>query len=249
MDLLRYIVDYIQSHFEMGTPDDAIALIDGRFESPPHDQLLLTFDDGFASNYDAAVYLNSLGIRAIFFVIPSFVGRSIPEYYAFHKKHGIEAHPCLLYNRDDRGLSPTQIREIVAMGHLVAAHNYSHRDLGRLHNTADLEYEIGRAIADLSDQLQHPCQDFAFGFGRAAHLSLQAAEYLQKRNIRTYSCIRGLNVAGRTAQILGRDALSDKFPKKFTRAVLAGALDDYYRHERLQMERLNGLLPSPIKDI
>lgn len=150
MELLRYLVDYIQSHYEIGSPDDAIALIEGRFESPPRDQLLFTFDDGFASNYDAAVYLKSLGIRAIFFVIPSFLGRSVPQYYAFHEKHGVEAHPCLLNHRDRRGLSLSQIREMIAMGHLVAAHNYSHRDLGQLHDMADLEYEIGRSVTDLT---------------------------------------------------------------------------------------------------
>lgn len=246
MEQLRYLVEYGRQHFDMVGPGDAIDLIEGRAASLRRDQLLFSFDDGFGDNYDAASYLASQGINGIFFVVPSFIGRSIAEYYSFHEQNGIQADANLSRSSNCPGLSRTQIKEMIAMGHLVAAHNYSHRDLGRLHQKSDLDYEIGRAIDELSEQLQEPCLDFAWGFGRARHLSEEAADYLVRRGVRIYSCTRGLNVAGVTPRVLGRDHVSWKFPNAFVRSVLAGGLDDRFAQERNSYDKISGGLPSPM---
>ncbi len=57
------------------TPEELDAGLAGELELPPK-PVLITFDDGYADNYNNAYpILRSLGIRATIFVIPAFVGK------------------------------------------------------------------------------------------------------------------------------------------------------------------------------
>ncbi len=244
---LKYFVEFAHKHFVMATPDDVMVLSAGQLASSTNkDRLLLTFDDGHADNFEAAQYLASQNLRAIFFVIPSFLGRNVLDYYEFHERHRVKAHRFAPHHRDSRGLSPTQIKEMASMGHLIAAHNYSHRNLGELHREDDIRYEVQCALDDLSELLGKSCQDFAFGFGHAQHLSSAAAEYLKQHCERTYACVRGLNIPGKSPRFFLRDGVGLLHPFNFTSAAVKGALDHRYVHQWMDLSRLGGLLPATI---
>lgn len=246
LDRLKHFVEFARKHFVMATPDDVTVLSAGQLGSTNKDRLLLTFDDGHADNFEAAQYLASQNLRAIFFVIPSFLGRNVPDYYEFHERHRVKAHRFAPHHRDSGGLSPTQIKEMASMGHLIAAHNYSHRNLGELHSEEDIRYEVQCALDDLSALLGKPCQDFAFGFGHARHLSAEAAKYLKQHCGRTYACVRGLNIPGKSPCFFLRDGIGLLHPFNFTAAAVRGALDHRYVHQWMELAQLSGLLPAAV---
>src|SRR5690606_26471532 len=117
----------------------------GRYADFGRDRLLLTFDDGDASNFQAAVRLAERGLQAIFFVVPSWIDRTVEQYLAYHESRGVKAHDLSgPFGRQRRALTTSQLREMAAMGHRIAAHNHAHRSLGKLHDPADITYETNR---------------------------------------------------------------------------------------------------------
>lgn len=248
MDRFRRLVDACLERHAIAGPESVVALSEGRYEPGDADRLLFTFDDGMRNNYDAALHLQEKGVRAIFFVVPSFIGRTVREFVEFHRASGVEAFD-LRPDTELSGLSPSEVREMAAMGHMIAGHNFAHRDLGSLSRVEDLDYEIGRALDTLSEVLRAPCEDFAFGFGRPNYLSAEAADYLNRRCRRVYACVRGLNVPGRTPRYFLRDHVDLSFPPGFVRGCLDGSLDHRARPEWEPLVRMGGLLPARRPDV
>ena len=177
-------------------PEDADALVEGRYRPDGRDRILFTFDDGLATQHTAAEWLASQGLRACFFLVPSLLDRTFDEFVAHHRSLGVAAHAFV--DPATRSMSVAQAREIASMGHRVGAHNDAHRDLMTLQAAGDLDYEIGGAVAQIADLLGGPCRDFAFGFGQPSNLSSEAAGYLRGFDGRVFAGVRGLNVPGKS---------------------------------------------------
>lgn len=117
-------------HYTAVTPDQlerALALLLERFDPlDPHQvsvqppggerpQVLVTFDDGYRDNLThAAPILAAHGVRAVFFVVTDWIGRSSAS--------------------DPRQdfLDPAGHRQLVEAGHRLAAHSTSHRRFSTL---------------------------------------------------------------------------------------------------------------------
>jgi peptidoglycan/xylan/chitin deacetylase (PgdA/CDA1 family) len=224
--------------YKPATPDDVDALMDGQLPHLNSDRVLFTFDDGYESNYRAARWLAEKGVRAIFFVVPSFLDRSPNRYLAYHRTNGISAynftHRC--NTKSPRGLTSSQVKEMHAMGHRIGGHNYAHRNLGRLRNQADLDYEIGRTVGELGDLLATPCEDFAFAFGFNQHLSAEAAQYLANKCKRVYSAVRGLNVSSDAPPgMLLRITIQPERSMVLSMTAMEGALDHRSHSQRASL--------------
>lgn len=243
LEPVRRLVGWASGRFEMARPEAADALVAGRHRPGPRDALLVTLDDGFASNYEAARWLADAGVAAVFFVVPSLVDRSVGEYVRFHERFGVKAFPL---GRDPgaRGLASSQVREMAAMGHRIGAHNFAHRDLGLLHSAADLAYEIDNAVAAVGELTGAECRDFAIGFGQPWNVSPEGAAHLLACGLRVYACHRGLNVPGRTPRFLLRHTHEPAHPLAFTKACLEGAGDHRLAGRAEEMARRVGRLPE-----
>ena len=243
LDHLRRLVDWWREDSSMATPDDVDAIVAGRWSAGPHDRLLITFDDGLATNHDAARWLASAGVPAVFFIVPSLVDRTVSEFLRYHDERGVKGFPPVP-DGSASGLSTSQVREIVSMGHRVGAHNFAHRDLGLLHGTDDLHYEIGTAIEAVGEVTGVRCRDFAIGFGQPDNVSSPAADYLLASCPNVYSCHRGLNVPGLTPRFLLRHGHEPGHPLEFTKVCLQGGADHRLLGRLREMERRVGVLPA-----
>ncbi len=165
------------------------------------------------------------------------------EYAAYHRAQGIDAF-CFLSQGSTRGLSRTQAREMTAMGHLIAAHNFAHRDLGQLTTQRDLEYEIDRAVESVAELTGHPCEDFAIGFGRPSNVNPEAIAHLQQQCKRIYSCSRGLNIPGKSPRMLLRDNAELSEPLLFHQLCLRAAADLRWAPEVEELRAMSGILPA-----
>jgi peptidoglycan/xylan/chitin deacetylase (PgdA/CDA1 family) len=236
------VVDFCATSFEMAAPADADACLEGRLPRGDRDRVLLTFDDGYAEHYRAARWLADRGLRAIFFVVPPFLGRNVHEYLRFHADRGITAFDFTTSPASVDGMAPAQVRELVSMGHRVGAHNYAHRDLAPLRTPAELGYEIGAAVDAVSELTGHGCAEFAFAFGHPRFISDEAIAELRRRSLRVYSCVRGLNVPGRTPAFLLRDDMVTGYPAALMKACVRGGADDRYAAQRDELVRRTGTL-------
>ena len=90
---------------------------------------LITFDDGHRSNFEQAFpLLEQSGLKAVFFVLAGCVGRI------------------------DKYLLWSQARQMVAAGHRVQSHGWSHRLLTQC-SPNDLEQELTRSKHELEERL------------------------------------------------------------------------------------------------
>ena len=245
-DCWTRLMDWMREHFFLTGPEAIAELSDGCCAMPPQDRIVITFDDGIDIEYRAAKWMADRGIRAMFFIVPSGLDRTVGEYREHHRSHGIEPFP-LRPEPSTRCLSKSQVREMLAMGHQIGAHNHAHRDLAHLHQSPDLEYEITHAVDEVAQLLGRPCDDFAWGFGHVRHVSPEAVAVLRTACKRVYSAVRGLNVPGLTPQFLLRDGFQAFHPESFVRLCLEGGLDGFQAKEWAALEAMSGKLP-PFKD-
>lgn len=227
---LQKTVEWCRRHFTIASPSDADEVAAGRW---PHagDRLLFTFDDGWGSNFEAARWLAEAGVSAIFFVVPSLIGRDADEYIRFHARNNLVPNVPMA-SPGARGLSAEQLRSMRAMGHRIGAHNFAHRDLGALFELKDIRYEIDNALETVGELLGTRCDDFAIAFGQTQNVSAEAIAYLKQlesRGLRVYSCQRGLNVPGKTPSFLLRHASEPFHPANFTRICIEGGADRHMR--------------------
>jgi hypothetical protein len=120
---------------------------------------MLTFDDGFLSNYTvAAPLLEEEGIRGVFFVIPAFSQcRSDEEARRFYRQRVRDVRPPFF----ERPMAPQQICDLVDRGHTIGNHTFSH---SRLSETPDADYhhEIVDSAAILQSWCGQPVEVFAW---------------------------------------------------------------------------------------
>jgi glycosyltransferase involved in cell wall biosynthesis/peptidoglycan/xylan/chitin deacetylase (PgdA/CDA1 family) len=240
LERVKDVVHWCLERLEVGSPADVDRLCAGSWPHPV-DRIVFTFDDGLGSNFRAAEWLARMGISALFFIVPSLVDRTVGQFLRYHEGNGVTAFPPI---RDEAasGLSASQVREMVAMGHRVGAHNFAHRDLGQLHTSVALLYEIDNALDRVAELTGGPCLDFALGFGQPENVSEEAATYLLSRAPRVYANHRGLNVPGRTPRILLRNSYFPNHPRAFIHACLEGSGDHLLAQRALGMARRAGVL-------
>jgi len=97
--------------------------------SPGRPSPLITFDDGHRSNFERAFpLLEQFGLKATFFLVAGCIGKI------------------------DKYLLWSQARQMVAAGHRIESHGWSHRLLTQC-SPSDLEEELIRSKHELEDRL------------------------------------------------------------------------------------------------
>jgi peptidoglycan/xylan/chitin deacetylase (PgdA/CDA1 family) len=125
--------------------------------SPP----LITFDDGHISNYDRALpLLEKYSQRAIFFVTVGWTGVR------------------------DEYMNWPQLRELIALGHGVASHGWSHVPLTRC-PLAEARQELERSKAALEDRLGIVADTISLPHGRWHDALLELCAQVGYRRVYT----------------------------------------------------------------
>lgn len=203
--------------------------------------LLLAFDDGFASNRVVAEeVLNPLGIKALFFVMSDLVDMTNVEearhfiaqnIYPGTHAAGLPAHW--------RNMGWTDLEALLQQGHCIGGHTRTHARLSQVKNESDLVREIISSADVLEQRLGVPIEHFAYTFGNLASFSDQALAVARRRFRFIYSGLRGDNAEGAPPYALRRDsaALQDVFsnysvfPNSLLGAFLEGAADFKYAED------------------
>jgi len=200
--------------------------------------LLLTFDDGYASNRAAAEeVLEPLGIRALFFVVSDFMAledrQEAREFIARHILPGSQADalPAHLENMKWRDLE-----YLLERGHSIGGHTRTHAMLSRLHSAADLEREIVGGADMIERRLGTRIDHFAYTFGDLASFTPEALAVCRRRFRFVYSGLRGDNAGGIPVFTLRRDAVTASDPMSLLGTFLEGGADFRYAPSRATLE-------------
>jgi peptidoglycan/xylan/chitin deacetylase (PgdA/CDA1 family) len=203
-------------------------------------RFLLTFDDGYDNNAGFAERLAVRGVSAIFFVVPSLIGRNAAEYLDYHRRQGVEPFMPVDALGSERGLSPVELNAIADSGHVIGAHNFAHRSLGDASDD-DAVYEIDRAVDSLEQILRREVTEFAFAFGFSKDVNGAARKRLQERNLKAYTCLRGWSAVGTEAHLFHRTGIDPTQPLTSNLGFAMGRMDWATRNEREAVERLFGV--------
>jgi peptidoglycan/xylan/chitin deacetylase (PgdA/CDA1 family) len=201
--------------------------------------LLLTFDDGFASNRVVAEnVLNPMGIRALFFVVSDFVGLTdrtdARQFIArhIHPESCVDELPAHLHN-----MGWSDLEALLEQGHSVGGHTHTHARLSDVHGELNLEREIIGSADMIAHRLGITVEHFAFTFGNLGSFSEEALAAAVRRYRFIYSGLRGDNAKGASRYALRRDSMTAQDSTALLGAFLEGAADVFYARSRARLEK------------
>ena len=126
----------------------------------PHKTIILTFDDGFANNFEGAYLpLKERNMCATWFIVSGCVG----SYSTWLKE-----------DKNDKMLTIEQLLEMNANGMEIGAHTVSHKDLTIL-NEEEINHELTTSKDHLEKIIDSPVVSFAYPYGRFGDLAADCA--------------------------------------------------------------------------
>ena len=143
----------------------------------------ITFDDGYADNFDYAFPLiQHFSVPATFFVCAGLVMRDPLVVARFRKLQRCDS-------KDVHPLSWSQLKQIASAGHKIGAHTYSHPNLATLDPRA-VEVELAVSKAALEDRLGQEVSLMAYPFGKPrVHFTRETADVVARCGYRAAATV------------------------------------------------------------
>jgi peptidoglycan/xylan/chitin deacetylase (PgdA/CDA1 family) len=164
---MRYLAD----HFELLTVSELLARLTPSAEHA-HPLAALTFDDGYADNFDHVLpILAAHHARATFYPITGLLGlhQSDPAHPATPQRARSAVAENAGWSTDRHGqavpmLSWEQLLQMVGQGHEIGAHTVHHPKLHQL-PVEEVRREVFQCKSDLEARLKVPVASFAYPRG------------------------------------------------------------------------------------
>ena len=203
-----------------------------RTKDSPSPCVLLTFDDGFASNrHVAEEFLEPLGVRGLFFITHDFIGLAKAEAYSFAQRHFYPSRKIVGSDGDIAAMNWQDLEWLISKGHMLGAHTFIHEALADLPLARKRE-EIISAADRLEQRLGHPVRQFAYPFGSLASIDEISVDFARERFDLAYSNVRGMLGESPSGHFLFRQNLVPGSPMWMVDAMIQGRLDWRYRGAR-----------------
>lgn len=152
--------------------------IDDYLADPDEQTAWISFDDNYASWYEARALFDALDIRATFYTNTAIFRDRAPlaRRRAFFER--IE-HPG-----EPRALATDEVRVLRADGHTIGAHTHTHRALTQI-SLEKAKSEIRTSQEILQEILGEPIRHFAYPYGLRRFFDDRLVEYCQQIGIET----------------------------------------------------------------
>lgn len=180
--------------------------------------LLITFDDGYQSQYDiAAPILEKHGLSGWFFVITAACDRDRKII-----KTDAEALNTAYF------MNWSHLSKLIARGHTIGCHTHNHRNVGKL-QVEEFPLELEQSKQTLEDQLEIPIRSFCFPFGTADSYSSETLKLLTKHYDYLFHSFPRATQPGASPYSLGRIPCEPAWSPATLKLRLSGLYDRRYR--------------------
>jgi peptidoglycan/xylan/chitin deacetylase (PgdA/CDA1 family) len=222
------------------TPREFSEMISGQLPVL-EDSLLLTFDDGFASNrHIAETVLNPMGIKALFFIVSKFADLSnISDSRAFIAQN---IYPGISIGRIPshwQNMRWSDLSRLIESGHCIGSHTAYHARLSKL-TPSELVPEIIMSADILEQKLGSKVEHFAYTFGDLSSFSPEALAVARSRFKFIHTGLRGFNSSDVLPWAIRRDAITAKDSFSLLGAFLEGGADRFYARHLAAYESWGG---------
>ena len=191
--------------------------------------LLITFDDGFKSNfYIAKTILKSLNIKAVFFVPSDFIKiKKKSNLKKFVKNNIFDDQTIKNYTKFEN-MTIVDLKSLIKDGHTIGCHTKTHANLGFVDNISKLKTEILDSSKSLENSLKVRIKHFAYTYGNYKSMSDKSLKIVFKRYDFVYSCLRGNNFQNIKNSIIKRDTVYLNRSNNLLKICLSGFIDLKY---------------------
>ena len=236
--LFEKLIFQLKNEFDFISPFDFELFLSGK-NNINSKKLLLTFDDGYKSNYFIAKHiLDPLNIKSIFFVNPNFAKiKNRSEQIKFMKNNFFFSNS----NLDNSEISPmtfSDMKKLIKKGHYIGSHTLNHKRLSKLESKKDLNNEIVMSKVVLEEKLNTPINHFAYPFGDINSISSEAMKLAIQHYQFIYSGIRGINYSSVKRYALKRESLCVNDNILYNNFVTNNGLSFFYRKQQLRLDNI-----------
>jgi peptidoglycan/xylan/chitin deacetylase (PgdA/CDA1 family) len=191
--------------------------------------LLLTFDDGFKSNFVfAKSVLNKLKIKAIFFIITDLINSN--NYTKKKIIKNIFPDQEIINFSYYQPMRWHELKNLEKMGHVIGTHTKSHLRLSDIKLTSILKKQIIFPIQEFKkNQIKKPIF-FAYPFGDFHSFNKKCFNIAKTKYKYIFSGLRGDNL--KLSKIIFRDNIGDNYSLKIIFFFIRGYSDFLYKRYR-----------------
>jgi peptidoglycan/xylan/chitin deacetylase (PgdA/CDA1 family) len=219
----------LREHFTPAGPDDLDACLNDRVTGD-RPRLLLTFDDGYRSNYDvAAPLIERHGFRGCFFVPAGFISDDRAAADGAFANRTDDSEPRMSW---------AECRDLIARGHRVGCHSRTHIRLADDVPADRLVDEITGAGRDMAQKLGASVEDFCWvggeewSYGSGAFAEIRKAGYRRVFMTNLYPVLPGSSPIW-----IQRTNVEASWPLDEVRFYLSGVMDFAYAGKRRRLRR------------
>lgn len=210
-------------------------------ERTTSDCLLLTFDDGYRSNFTVAQeILRPMGIKALFFIPSDFIGlpdRQSEREFIANRIFGKRMDPIDV-PESLRAMSASELATLLEEGHTLGSHTRTHARLSQISSPRLLDEELSDSAARLERMLGVKIEHLAFPFGDIDSIGPRALVRAARFYPMIYSGLRGDNCPSTPLAAIRRDSFQPADTVRYLDAVLRGGVDFYYARSRRRLDRM-----------
>jgi peptidoglycan/xylan/chitin deacetylase (PgdA/CDA1 family) len=199
---------------------------------------IISFDDGFASELKVTKeILDPLGIKALFFVCPHFIGLEGKEAADFIKGP-MRRSDFLEMTSELQPLSWNDLNFLSTTGHVIGSHSMNHSKLSEQKTEEDLIDEIVSPADFLEKKLSRKIDWFAYPFGDITSIDPQSLQIIGRRYQYCCSGLRGINTGETHRLCLTREEINLDQSLNYLKQIITGKLDFYYFFKRRKLSHM-----------
>ncbi len=240
-------LSFLNEKFNIVAPD--IFEHPERYDNIKKNKILVTFDDGFVSQYRVAkTVLEPLNIKALFFVPTGFIDQpdaNQARRYASINFFGNKVTPSEI-KAEMLPMTWNNISTLVASGHTIGAHTINHCRLTQVENIERLRAEV----IDCGDRLQKildvSITHFAAPYGQIDSFDERAMKIAAERYKFYHTSIRGRNKLNGKPFFVLRDTLAPNEPLSYARFVVNGGLGLLYWRQARPLREIENKIQSNV---
>jgi peptidoglycan/xylan/chitin deacetylase (PgdA/CDA1 family) len=201
---------FLKSHYEIFDLDELPNLQGKKLKRP---MVAITFDDGYADNFEAARFLAENGVRAGFFISTRIVGSANPF-----------PHDLKRLGKAIDSLSWEQVLHMTSWGHIIGSHTADHPNLSSLCVEKAIQ-QIAQGQHELVDKLGEAASPefFAYPHGLKEDFPEDACSALPRLGIKyCFSAYGGINRRNFVSYDIRRQGIDHSFSEFAFHAAIEG---------------------------